>query len=801
MTTKSVELKKDLTQRCTDCGLYRTAQSICLMGQGPMPNKVMIIGEAPGHREDDINKPFSGACGAELDELFVKFSYPRSQIYITNVVHCRPPRNRKPKPSEVKACMKWLKMEIEKVNPKFILLLGATAMKAFPEIEKNGSVTETRGRWFEMDDRNIMVTFHPGAILRDDRKQPIFETDIQKFLTTAKMGKLPREKGLNFRIAKTKKDISECLEDLENTSSYVSFDIETSGLSPFLDNPKIICIGLGLKDRQWIIPFNHEQSNFKTYDNQKIIAKLIAEALDHKKVIGQNGKFDSLWMLATYQVEIKMAEDTMMMGYLLDENRPNGLKPLAAKFFGAPEYDISLNEKQGKSSFESLAKYCALDVYYTRKLYFLFNKELEKDPNLHRFYKTVIMPVVNVYREIELNGIYINESKMKEAEDFLTEQVIEYKAKLDKFKKINWNSTQQVATYFFDDLGLAEIEDRSTKESVLKRLAGLKRFSNPEQNVPQLILKYKEHNGLLSKFITSWKPKLVNHHLHPSFKLNGTVTGRPSCEEPNLQQVPRDKRIRSLITAPDGWTLVEADFSQIELRVAAMLSGDKAMKLAFQTGQDIHSKTATMISGKDLTKLPKDEVKALRKKAKPVNFGFVYGMGWEGFQEYARDKFDMIFSDSECKQYRQVFFETYNGLPPWYERQYRIARLNGCIRSLSGRIRHLPNIYSQNNYDRSEAERQAINSPVQGLASDFTLMSVLEIYDSFSPEIVKICGTVHDAILMRVKNDYLNEVIPEVKRIMSHPKILDDLGINPTVPIEAEVAVGPWGDSTEWKPS
>jgi len=224
------------------------------------------------------------------------------------------------------------------------------------------------------------------------------------------------------------------------------------------------------------------------------------------------------------------------------------------------------------------------------------------------------------------------------------------------------------------------------------------------------------------------------------------------------------------------------------------------MKIAFQTGQYIHAKTAGLISGKDPKKMTKEELKDWRKRAKPVNFGFLYGMGVETFLDYARDKYDVEFTWEEGEAFRNAFFREYNGLPLWYEKQHRIARINGYVRSLSGRIRHLPHIHSADGFIRSQAERQAVNSVVQGLVSDILLMGALEIWSNFSRSVLRLVGTIHDSILMMIKTEYLDQLLPEIQSIINSPKLLKTLGINVTIPLTCELSVGPWGAGKVWEP-
>lgn len=1078
---------------CTRCNLHQTAQSVCIMGKGPSPCDIMIIGEAPGYKEDETGKPFQGKAGKILDQILEECDVNRRNLYISNAVKCRPPQNSTPKKKEIGACSKWLMEEIDKVKPKFILLLGNTAATSvlgntYPKIKMG----EIRGRFFEVGGINIFATYHPSVAVRGISKYTTTMTsDIKRFFQVAKGGKVPKEEGINLTIVNSTEAFDEFMDRLEK-EKIVSFDIESTGLNPRLQ--KVVCLGFGLEDEQVVIPLNHKKGwLYGQPEAQKEFCQVIEEVLEGVTLVAHNGKFDSGWMKVKYGVDFSIDHDTMLMSHLLDENTGNGLKYLAEKEFGAQNYDISLEEKTGTVNLETLAKYNGLDVYYTRKLYLKYRAEMDKDPSLLRFYENVVMPASRYFRDVEVHGVYINMDKLDEVETHLNKQVAELKAELDLLKSgVNWNSTKQVAEFLFKDLRLSPLEKTatgafSTSESVMVRLAR-------DHPAPKKILDLRAASKMLSTFVTSWKAKAIDSRLHPSFKLHGTVTGRlclsgdtpimtpqghtmiqdikpgdlvycyddnqnltltkvkwagctglkpvyklswywgkrntgpggfliatgnhpiristgeyipleelkkgqslmalkrleghkmgynhlkifgdsvrsraehrviyniisgdnpqevhhidgnisnndpknlrglsksehikehqtyeeasrraklghekhgeymvkrtiearkawsknylsiedaieaynkfegydhrseraaeslgvsrkclnyrladagignfkkredrvrknnhkvrsveklpglhevydieveeyhnfianeicvhNSCSEPNLQQVPRDPVIRSLISAPPGWTLAEFDFSQVELRVAAILSGDKEMQRAFIDGEDIHTKTARMTTGEE-PPTDKHELKEWRKKAKAVNFGFLYGMGAKKFQEYARDKYEVNFTMDECQNIRKRFFKTYSSLNSWYERQYRVAKLNGSVRSLTGRLRHLPDIYSEDDFLRSSAERQAVNSVVQGFASDMTVMSLIEIMETYSEETLNIIGTVHDAILMEIKTEKIDEVVPGIKAIMESPALLKTLGISLPIPIRADEAIGDWGNGVEWKP-
>jgi len=779
---------------CQDCGLYRSAQAVCLMGRGPIPCDIMIIGEAPGFREDEIGKPFQGKAGQLLDQLLKQAGLNRDTCFITNTCRCRPPDNRTPTPQEIKACASYLELELDTVKPKYVLMLGATALKG---VLGKGKITEIHGQVIEKDGVFYMPTFHPAAALRDPKRREPLEADISRFSKLVKEGKTNDGPKLDWTEIRDFDSFNECVADIQN-SSMISFDLETTDLNRHGKGETINCIGIATPQKQWILPVDMNTSPFRDKKElQQTMIEILVEAAEGKKVIGHNGKFDNLWLRKKFGVSFHLTFDTMLASHLLDENTPNNLKYLARVFCGAPNYDLTTPEKKGSISPKKLYKYCATDVFYTLQLYQIFRERLKGDKTLLKIYKSLTMPAARMFEEVESEGVFLHLEKLDLVETDLLNKLGEIETELTKHtpdKTVNWNSPKQVAEVLFQDWKLKPVQKTktgadSTGESVLKALVG-------QHPGIELLLKQREHFKLYSGFVKGWKKRMYKGRIYPSYKLHGTVTGRLSCVDPNLQQVPRESSIRSLIGSPPGWTFVEVDYSQIELRIVAMLSGEPTMKFVFQTGGDIHTETAISVTGK--TEISKEE----RKKAKAVNFGFVYGMGWRKFKEYAFDKYGVVLTDGEAKTYRTRYFEKYSRLPQWHDKQRRLARTKKQVRNLIGRIRRLPEVDSPEEGVRAEAERQAINSPVQGFGCDLSLMGAIEVYEEFPWKHVKIVGQVHDALLMLVKTEYLDKYLPKIKKIMESPKLLTEtFQVNPTVPIVVDIKYGnAWGAGTEWQP-
>lgn len=849
---------------CTLCKLHKTADFVCLLGDGPERAEVMIIGEAPGATEDSRGRPFVGRSGQLLRTALSEAGIEPDEVFITNAVSCRPPDNRAPTKAEIKACKAWLDYQIKKVKPSFVLLLGNT-----PLISVTGKpgIRARRGKPFEKDGVIYMPTFHPAFILRDPTQEALFENDLRAFASIIEHGEVPREDNLRPHLVLTMTQVDEMLEALEGI---VSFDIETTCLYPWqthelkkskgqlvrVPHPaKVNIIGFGTSKGEFTLPLAIGPFSDDVIDD--ILHRIDRRLRSRKvKLVTHNGKFDFLWMLVKFALRWHdlMHFDTMLAHYVLDENDRHGLKYLAQKFLGAPDWDIDKDEKRGAATLEKQAMYHAHDLYYTRELAMLFEDELAKDDRLQLVFDEILMPCARMFVEVEYDGVVVNVDKFEDAERHLRNQYAQALAGLKKWEPkdvvdargrpvdFNWGSTKQLAELLFDRLKLPVIERTKTgapscNESVIKRI---------DHECVGDLLKFREAKQQLSFFIDGWKPYLDKRYrggewvwfLHPSFKLHGTVTGRLSCENPNLQQVPRDERIRSLITAERGWTLVECDLSQIELRIAAELAGERKMLWAFANGVDVHWLTAiseisrgggmkeivldtarTWKQDKSLNYARSIEVllemgpdaaseinsawKELRKKAKAINFGYLYGMWWKKFKIYARDNYGVNVTDEQAQQSREAFFSEYADYPEWHRRQRMFARRNGYVRSLSGRKRRLPAaLLAEDTPERREAERQAINSPVQSFANELNLMAAIQLRKEFGRDVVRICGTVHDAILVRVRDDHVAKVTRRLLKIMQHPDLLDVFDIKLRVPVLAEAKVGPWGagiDFHKWE--
>ncbi len=774
-----------------------------MMGSGPTPADIMIVGEAPGFNEDAEGMPFIGASGQLLDSMLSAVGIRRQDCYVTNVAKCRPPDNDTPTRADIKLCVSaYMGEELNAVGPKFILLLGNSALQGV--VGKSG-ITKHRGSVYEARGSKIFATFHPAAVLRNPRYKSLVEADLQRFARLVRGERSPTPK-TDIRIIRTREHLKWlCWKIME--AKELTVDIETQCTHPTGtnfqeyrgDHSRIVSIAFTWTEgSSAFVPLHHEETPWKDPDRvQRILGGAIRQS--QAKTVGHNFKFDARWMNAK-DMRIHQDFDTMLALHMLDENRPKGLKAASQVFLGADAYDVGDElSNAGAIPLKRLATYNGKDTDYTHRLYHQLRDEMKREPRIARVFMKLMMPASNALVDIEAQGIQLDMerwaerfSKAGEVEDRLRRYMLQYVPK-DKRDTFNFASPKQVGEWLFGDLGLPVIETTKTgavssKESVLLQLG-------KEHKAVQAMLKWRKWKKYMTTYFLPWRDfRDENNRIHPTYKLFGTVTGRLSCADPNLQQVPRDPFIRGILGARPGWTLVVADYSQVELRIAAMMADETTMLGQFARSEDIHMLRAMRMTGKAATDVTKEE----RKAAKPVSFGFLYGMGAPKFVDYARDSYDVVFNAEEAEAVRRGFFNDYPGLLNWHERQRRIARKHGRVQNPIGRIRHLPDINSKDRGVQGEAERQAINSPVQSFASDLMLLALIELHGEMPANEAIVVGTVHDSILCEVRDDVVSKWTKQIKETMEDMSIVKrKFGTEVTVPIVADIEVGShWSETS-----
>jgi len=816
---------------CTLCKLHDGAVNVCSWGEphnlmsGREPT-IMVVSRAPN----------SENFQSTLEQFLRKVQINLNDVYFTQALKCLN-FDKNASNADVKTCRDYLTEEIAELKPKFILTFGNEALLAV--LGKSG-ISKYRGRVFERDGAQVIPTISPSAVARNPGQMPGFYADLRLFSNLVH-DRMQEVKVPKYEVIDTMDKLKKLRRILFHTER-LDFDYEThreyfepEGRPVSLAGTCQVKTKQGMTEYLFALPLYHPQSPWKK--KYRAVLRFLAPACARiPRSEAWNGKYDEKWA-RQFECPITVTFDPMLAVHLLDENVQKGLKPQAQARLGVAPWGIDTRELLNKPLGDIL-HYNVLDTYYMKLCADQIREELKAQPRLARLFAFLMMPANADLVISEMNGIYIDVERLKKRKPIVQSELERIDLALRKHlpaadsdhwpkdgknrpREVNWNASIFARWFLFDWLGLPIVTrgkekpdgspgDPSMAEDILMEL----RHEHP---AVELMLERVKWNKYMVGFIVPYESSYdEDHRIHTNFKLAGTVTGRLSSgkgdedkvsigrrkgKEKNLQQVVRDPLIRGLFGAAPGWTFVEADYSQIELRIGAFISRDRNMRHLFAIGADLHLTTAARVTGLPESKVPKE----VRKKVgKPVNFGFMYGMGWFKFIHTAFVNYGAVFSEAEAKAARRVYFDLFPGLLVWHERQRRLVRQNGRVQSPLGRVRHLPDIYSPNEKVRAEAERQAINSPVQGMGSDLAVLSMIHINQRFRELGIegRCLGLVHDAINYEIRDDHVARALPIIKDTMEDMSIVRrKFGVHIDVPIIADLKVGQhWGDSNELTP-
>lgn len=561
---------------------------------------------------------------------------------------------------------------------------------------------------------------------------------------------------------------------------YATIDIETTGLNRYKD--KVTFIGVGLSKNVGEPIFKGYIFNVQKPGQVDRFRSLVKKLKQHKaRTVFQNGKFDTLFLEQAYGIKLPIHEDVMLIATAYDLSAEHGLKHMAQTYLGVPDWDIAKKEKT--SGAQSIVPYLKKDVKYTWELFNFFMERV--NPQQLKIYTQLLRPAYCAYKDIERNGLYIDLNQLKVVREKYRNEENSLLGKLKSHYDINWASSTQVAHVFYD-LEKMPVFEQTPKGAPSTSASALKKLARKGYEIPTILMQYKDAATRNKMFLNRWEDDSYESRIHASFNLTNVVSGRTSSSNPNLQQVPRTKDIRGLFSGAPGMILFEADYSQLELRIAAHYANEKTMLRIYHEKGDIHTETAKLFTG------GREPTKEERGKAKAVNFGFLYGMMAKKFVAYALNSYGQTFTPQEAEHIRELFFAKYSRLLPWHQEQEQLCEAQGGVYNLFGRFRKLPLIYSQNKWERASAARRSINTPVQGSGSDLLISAATQINKELKG-IAWIGATVHDSIIgeCRIEDkDYVDSVI---RRVMLHPKVLDDFGVELRVPLDIDIGWGPWG--------
>lgn len=597
----------------------------------------------------------------------------------------------------------------------------------------------------------------------------------------------------DYRVVSTPAELDDLAATLREAGRF-AFDVETTSL----DAIEARLIGLSFATgpgRAWYVPVGHRGEPNLPLDETLETLRAVLEDPDLGK-IGQNVKYDLL-VLSRHGIDVEGIEaDAMLAAYLLDPSRRMyGLDVLALEFLGhrTTTYDeVTCPEDGGEPlpfaevPVERAARYACEDADVTLRLADRFVGELE-EKGLLDLYRDVEMPLVPVLAAIEEAGVSIDVPFLAEMSEKLEGELatLERECRILAGEPFNLNSPQQLATILFEKLELPVVKRTktgySTDAEVLETLA-------VEHELPRRILEYRELAKLKSTYVDALPAAVspTTGRLHSSFNQTVAASGRLSSSEPNLQNIPvrtplgREIR-KGFVPSGLDWRLLVSDYSQIELRILAHLSGDENLVEAFVSGQDVHRQTAALVFGVD----PEEVTGDLRTRAKEVNFGVVYGMGAFGLARR------LGISRTEAKNFIEGYFERFPDVKRFQEETIERVREQGYVTTLLGRRRYLPEIRSSNWNVRAFAERAAINSPIQGTAADLIKIAMIRIHERLAAEDLpaRMLLTVHDELVFEVATEAVDALADLVRGEMESAIELD-------VPVLVEIGVGKsWYDA------
>jgi len=708
------------------------------------------------------------------------------------------------------------------------------------------AITKVRGlaRHNEAWDRVVLPCFGVNHVRRIPDNVALFRNDILavgNLVKTKYSIDYEEEIKTDYKYAT---DIQFLLDDLPE---YLCVDCEWTGGEWYQEKSKLLTIQLTWEAGKAVsIPIDYpryeEIHGPLSPKAKKRIRSQLRKLLENKKVrvFGHNYKSDYLFILGKLGIKTaSFCDDTMLMVHMHDENMlSKSLTDCIRRFVPAmsgysDEFDRDPIH-QGKSRMDlvhpdDMMMYGCGDTDATFRLWAHMRELLKQDKSLYRCYKRVKMPATRSFCKIEQSGFDVSKRLLTQFEKKIRKhQTAEYKrlvamvpANIRKeYLEDSGNPSLTRAAFMIrflfgskrsGGLGLKPkvftnstkmLKDKSLRVPSTSTKDHLPYFKGQHEFIDG-IMDYVKNEKMLGTYVGSEKENsgfykyIFDNKIRPSYLLHRTVTGRTASENPNGQNFPKRgmfaKDYRKIFVAPRGYCLVEVDYSQVELRIAAMMANEPTMLAIYAKNGDIHAATAAKTMGltvEEFMKLPKKERGFKRFQAKAINFGFLYGMWWKSFIVYAKTDYGIDFTEAEAKQLRDDFFDLYSNLEPWHNAVREFVNINGYVKSYDGGIRHLPNIFSPEQSIAKMAERQAVNSPVQAQASNLGLIAMGRIQKYVDPELVDIKGFIHDALICLVPEDRAIEAIKEIKKQMENLPLKKMFGWQPSIPLMAEAEIG-----------
>ncbi|MFK8076849.1 MAG: DNA polymerase I [Granulosicoccus sp.] len=593
----------------------------------------------------------------------------------------------------------------------------------------------------------------------------------------------------NYETITSLASLDSWIEKLENAEIF-AFDTETTSL----DYMQAEVVGLSFaiaEGEAAYVPLTHDYEGAPEQLDRALVLGKLKPLLEGEKrnLVGQHIKYD-INVLRNHGIELtNVAHDTMLQSYVLDSTATrHDMDSLAKKYLGLGTVKFEDIAGKGKKQLtfnqievDVASHYAAEDADITLRLHNTLWPKLSSEPSLKSLYLDIELPSLHVLSRIEYTGVRIDAGMLETQGKTIATTIERVKAEAfeDAGREFNLGSPKQIGEIFFEEKQFPIIRKTpkgqpSTAEDVLEQLA-------IDYPLPKLILQHRSLTKLMSTYIEKL-PLQINpgsNRVHTSYNQAVASTGRLSSTDPNLQNIPvrteEGRRIREAFIAESGYRLLAADYSQIELRIMAHLSGDAGLVSAFEQSLDVHKATASEVFGVSLDAVEPDQ----RRSAKAINFGLIYGMSAFGLAK------QLDIPRGEAQQYINLYFERYPGVKAYMDDTRALAKEQGYVETVLGRRLYLPDINARNAQMRNYAERTAINAPMQGTAADIIKRAMISVDHWLNSDGIdaRIIMQVHDELVLEVKAGELDAVGSEVSRLMTE-------AVQLKVPLEVDVGVG-----------
>ena len=694
-TIGTLEQLTDLVTRCNSCVL-RAGATQTVPGVGLPHAKYLIIGEAPGREEDEMGVPFIGASGRDLNKYLVLANIDINDCYITNIVKCRPPKNRTPKKQEWKLCSQYLWEEIRLVDPEVIITVGSTPLALFSDegiTQLHGTMFEWKAPWGKTF--KVIAHYHPAACFHAPRLKAVLLNDWEF------CPKIVRDEFIFVEPTRS------------NFPHYIGLDTEND-IGGSLSNWSI---AYRKGDEILVEPYCGVDKKVRFGDSIAVIHN----AKHDLRVLKRHGmdvptKYECT-MIGAYCLGLgRQAEDK-------DENGDTGMVGgLGLKYLARRRLGMQMNSWMIAKEFDADGQ----KLYNARDsvAHLLLGEDMR--PVMPEHYYTIDMPLLPVLMRMEDNGIMVDRSKLQVYKESLAAEMATISLPL------NPQSPLQVANYVYGTLGITPtVFAKSGAPST-----GAEALETIDDPVVDEILRWRGLHTEYNNFAKNYLSRLtLEDRIHPTFKQTSTATGRLSCAEPNLQNPSRTSDIRTMFIAPPRKTLVCMDYKQLELYVIAAITQDPKLLTAALAQVNFHQNTA-------------DETGFEYHDAKTLNYLMTFGGGeYKISQQFHVPMY-------KAKEIKEHYFETYPGLQKYMLEQEGIAKREKKVTNYFGRVRRLDAMFAGNYKTQQEGIREAINTPIQGTAGDIVKRAMIRLdKEAGYPMLLQV----HDELLFEVPTRSANE--------------------------------------------